>query len=233
MASTVGTIPEATLEFAVENTSDDAFWSNPYDWLLQKWDGNEWRRIAPVVIPTPIDEIPPGDSHSYRIEAVPTRTASFHDYEATTQVVVGGLGPGIYGFSTDGYFESTPDDELAAGALFGLAGEGPPVEPTDAVASVERNGTELIVRADAPASERETLFVSLVDGEPDARLLSEHVRQLAALSNTLPYSATDGIESIQYVGHAEDVSYVDRYLSAVTPDGTTRYGFRDLTFETA
>lgn len=123
--------------------------------------------------------------------------------------------------------------ELAAGALFGLAGEGPPVEPTDAVTSVERDGTELIVRADAPASEREVLFVSLADGEPDARLRPEHVRQLAALSNTLPSSATDGIETIQYVGHSDDVSYVDYYLSAIPPDGITRYGFRDLTFETA
>lgn len=115
--------------------------------------------------------------------------------------------------------------------MFGFAGEGRPVRPTDAVAWVERDGSELVVHADSSADERGWSTVSFVDGDPDARLLAEHVHQLAPLLNTLPYAVTDGVEEIHYAGSAAKIDVVSTYLSAVTPDGASRYGFRYLVFE--
>jgi hypothetical protein len=232
VSPTVGEIPGTTVEFTVENSADEPFETNHYDWTLQKWDGSSWRRIAPLAIPAPLDEIPPGESHTYRIMPVEDELIrSRRAYIADSGVTIGGLGPGVYGFSTQGHFESTPEDEIGAAAVFGFAGEGSPVRPTDDVTGIERNGTTLTVRADASADRRGELVVSFVDGESDTQLLSEHVRQLRVLLNVLPYAATDGIENIRYVGHADDVDIVDTYLSAVTPDGAMKYRFRDYVFE--
>lgn len=231
VSPTVGNFAGGAVEFTVENGADEAFMTNHYNWVLRKWDGSRWRRIAPLAIPGSLDSLPPGESHTHRIEPVESKVArSQHDYMMESDVALGGLGPGVYGFSTRGYFESTPDDERVAAAVLGFAGEAPPVRPTDDVTRLERDGSELVVHADAPEDRRAELVVSL-GGEPDANLLPEHVRQLAALRNTLSYAATDGVETIRYVGHDGDVGMVDSYLPAVTPDDASRYGFRDYAFE--
>lgn len=232
VSPTIGELPGTTVEFTIENKSDEQFKTNHYDWVLRKWDGSRWRRLAPLAVPAPLDEIPTGESHTYRIMPVESKVVrSPHAYVTESDVTLGGLGPGVYGFSTRGYFESTPDDERSVAAVFGFAGDGPPVRPTDDVTNVERKGATLIVHADAPSDRRGELVVSLVDGEADAQLLTEHVHQLGALLNTFPYAATDGVETIRYTGHAADVDMVGSYLSAVTPDTATRYGFRDYVFE--
>lgn len=229
---TVGDLSADAVEFTIENRSDEPFEWNAYNWVLRKWDGSRWRRIAPLAIPAPIHGLPAGESHTYRIAAAESEPIdSLHAYVTEDDVAPGGLGPGVYDFSTHGYFESTPGEEFAAAAVFGFAGEAPPVRPTDAVARVERDGSELVVRADAPADRRGELVVSFVDGDPDARLLAEHVHQLRPLLDALPYAATDGVETIRYVGHADEVDVVDSYLSGVTPDDATRYGFREFVFE--
>lgn len=232
VSPTVGELPGTTVEFMVENQSDEQFKTNHYAWVLRKWDGSRWRRIAPLAIPAPLDEIPSDESYTHRITPVESKPVrSQQAYATESDVTLGGLGPGVYGFSTRGYFESTPDDEVAAAAVFGFAGEAPPVRPTDDVTNVERDGSKLVVHADAPSDKRGELVVSFVDGEADAQLLTEHVQQLAALLNTLPYAATDGVETIRYTGHAADVNMVDSYISALTSDTATRYGFRDYVFE--
>lgn len=228
----VGELSNDAVEFTIENRADEPFRWNAYNWVLQKWDGERCRRIAPLAVPAPLDQLPAGESHTYRIEVAKNKPIdSLHAYVTEDDIALGGLGPGVYGFSTRGYFESTPDNEFTAAAVFGLAGKAQPIRPTDAVARVDRDGSELVVRADAPADGQGELVVSFVDGEPDARLLAEHVHQLRPLLDTLPYAATDGIDVIHYVGHAKAVGVVDSYLSGVTPDGTSRYGFHELVFE--
>lgn len=225
-------LSEGSVEFTVENPADEPFETNHYNWVLRKWDGSQWRRIAPLSIPAPLHRISAGESHTYRITPVESRVIRDRGaYMAEADVILGGLGPGVYGFSTSGHFESTPDEELAVGTVFGFAGTAPPVRPTDDVVRVERDGSTLVVRADAPSDGRGELVVSLADGDADAELLPEHVHQLAALLNTLPYAATDGVDAIRYVGRADDVDIVNSYLSAVTPDDVTRYGFRKYVFE--
>lgn len=232
ISPTVGELSDDTVEFTVENPTDEDFETNHYGWVLRKWDGNRWRRIAPLAVPAPLHAIPAGERHVHRIRPVESKVArSPHAYMAESKISLGGLGPGAYGFTMSGYFESAPEDELTAAAVFGLAGDAPPVRPTDDVMRVERDGARLVVHADAPSDKQGELVVSLVDDEADADLLAEHVHQLRALLNTLPYGATDGVETIRYAGHADDVGVVDSYLPAVTPDGTTRYGFRDYAFE--
>lgn len=234
ISPTVGELSDDTVEFTVENPTDEDFETNHYGWVLRKWDGNRWRRIAPLAVPAPLHAIPAGERHVHRIKPVESKVArSQHAYIAKSEITLGGLGPGIYGFSTQGYFESAPDEELTTGAMFGLAGEAPPVRPTDDVMRVERNGSTLVVHADAPSDKQGELVVSLLQDEGDAQLLAEHVRQLGALLNTLPYAATDGVETIRYVGRADDVDMVDSYLSVVMPDIVTRYEFRDYAFEVA
>lgn len=228
----VAGLSDGPVWFTVENATDEPFETNHYNWVLRKWDGSRWRRIAPLSIPAPLHQISAGESHTHRITPVESRVIRDRGaYMAESDVTLGGLGPGVYGFSTSGYFESTPDEELTAGAVFGLAGEAPPVRPTDDVARVERNESTLVVHADAPSDKQGELTVSLVDDEADAQLLAEHVHQLGALLNTLPYAATGGIETIRYVGRADDVAMVDSYLSAVTSDDGIRFGFRGYVFE--
>lgn len=225
-------LSDGPVEFTVENATDEPFETNHYNWVLRKLDGSRWRRIAPLSIPAPFHQISAGESHTHRITPVESRVIRDRGaYMAESDVTLGGLGPGVYGFSTSGYFESTPDEKLTVGAVFGLAGEAPPVRPTDDVARVERNESTLVVHADAPSDKQGELVVSLVDDEADAQLLAEHVHQLGALLNTLPYAATDGVETIRYVGRADDVAIVDSYLSAVTSDDRTRFGFRGYVFE--
>jgi hypothetical protein len=221
-----------TVAFTVENTADTHFVSNPANWRLRKWDGRRWRRIAPLWTSSALGRIAAGSSRTHELRVDTANFRDLYSYAKGEETVrLYGLGPGVYGFSVDGYFESAPDDELVTAALFGLAGEAPPVEPTGAIGSVERDGSQLVVRAESPESSRAELVLSLVDAEPDARLLPEHVLQARGLRNTLPYAATDGIDAIRCVGERSAVDAVNTYLSAVTPDGTTRYGFRDVTFE--
>lgn len=228
----VGELPGTTVEFTVENSTGKRFVTNHYDWVLRKWDGSRWRRLAPLATPAPLDRIPSGESYTHRITPVESKVIhGQHAYVSESDVTLGGLGPGVYGFSTSGYFESTSDEELTVAAMFGFAGEAPLVRPTDDVRNVERNGSTLVVHANAPSDRRRDLVVSLVDGKADVQLLTEHVHQLGALLNTLSYAATDGVETIRYTGRADDVNVVDSYLSAVTRDAVTRYGFRDYTFE--
>ncbi len=234
VSPTVGSLRDDAIEFIVENPTDEHFTTNYRNWKLRKWDGTKWRRLAPLAIPGGQDRLAAGDSHTHRISTVADRVARDPDaYWATADVTIGGLGPGVYGFSYDGYFESTPDDERAVAAVFGFAGKASPVRPTDNVSRVEREGAELVVSEEPPADDRAEFAVSFTDAKPDARLLSEHAHQLAALSNTLPYAATEGIERVRYVGNAADVDLAATYLSVVTPDSATRFGFRDLVFETS
>lgn len=234
VSPTIAELPSDAVEFTIENRADEAFKWNAYNWVLRKWDGNEWRRIAPLAIPGSLDRLPAGESHTYRIKRVKYKSANgSRVYVTEEHVTLEGLGPGVYGFSTDGYFESSPDDEFAVAAVFGFAGEAPPIGPTDGVDRVERDGAELRVHAVLPEHGRSELVVSLVDGDPDVRLLAEHVHQLRPLLNSLPYLAIDGVEAVRYVGHADEVNLLDSYLPAVSPDGATGYGFRDLVFEVA
>ncbi|MFB6234513.1 MAG: hypothetical protein ABEH81_02820 [Halopenitus sp.] len=234
VSPTVGSLRDDAVEFTVQNPTDEQFKTSYWAWVLRKWDGSQWRRLAPLAVPGELNRLAAGDSHTHRINTVANRVAQGEDaYMAESDITIGGLGPGVYGFSYDGYFESEPGNERAVAAVFGFAGEGPPVRPTDGVSSVEREGSELVVSEDPPADDRAEFVVSFTETEADSQLLSEHVHQLAALSNTLPYAATEGVETIRFIGHTNDVDLAATYLSVVTPEGTTRYGFHDLVFETS
>lgn len=232
VSPTVTHLAGGTVEFTLGNLADEEFQWNPWAWMLWKWGHGQWRRITPRGIPDSGASVAPGGSQTYRIELVDSNGVQ-NGYQGVTpwEISVGGLGPGVYGFTTRGRFESTPDDELAPAAPFGLAGVAPPIRPTDAVSHVKRDGSELVVRAYEPGRDLGEFAVSLVDGDPDARLLPEHVHQLAALRNSLSYAATDGVETIRCVTNRYDALTAESYLPAVTPEGTTRYGFRDLVFE--
>jgi len=234
----VGELLGDSVQVTIANQTAQPFEWGPYDWQLQKWDDTGWRRIAPLKVPAKLGRIPPGDSHTYRIAPVERRPVrSSHAFMTEENVTIGGLGPGVYGFSTKGYLESAPDHEFALAAVFGLAGDAPPVRPTDGVRRVTRDGSTLVVHADAPGDRTAELAVSLVGGDPDVRLLPEHVQQLAGLLNTLPYAATDGVKTIRYVGHSGDVGMVDTYLSnlaaiaGLPKEAKHRFGFCDLVFE--
>lgn len=234
VSPTVGSLRDDAIEFIVENPTEEHFTTNYRNWKLRKWDGTKWRRLAPLAIPGGQDRLAAGDTHTHRISTVADRVARDPDaYWATADVTIGGLGPGVYGFSYDGYFESNPNEKRAIAAVFGFAGEAPPVRPTEDVSRVEREGAELVVSEEPPADNWAEFVVSFTDADPDARLLSEHVHQLAALSNTLPFASTQNIDRVRYVGLTDDVELVDSYLSLVTSKETTRFSFRDIVFETS
>lgn len=232
-SASVRSLPRTTVEVTIRNDAADAFVWNPYGWELWAYDGTAWRRLAPLAVPVPTDRLAPGEAHTYRVTVDNTRFRGTDSYVTTDAIAVSGLGPGAYALGVEGYFESAPDEEVVVGATFGFAGEGPAVRPTDAVTDLDREGSTLVVRGAVPENPdlAEALAVSLVDADPDATLLPEHVRQVAGLRNTLPYAATGGVDAIRYVTASDAVSTALTYLRAASPDGAETFGFRGLTFE--
>lgn len=229
---TVPSLPSGTVEYTVQNSADESFSWNPYGWYLFKYDGTTWRYVAPLQVPAPLKPLEGGESHVHRISVDNTTFYGTESWFKTVDIRLSGMGPGVYGFAVGGQFESEPDREIATAALFGFAGERPPVRPTATVSRVERRRSELAVTDERTGERHSTLVVSFRDGNPDSRLLTEHVLQAAGLRNSISYAATDGIDTVRYVAPGDVIDAALTYLDTVTPPDASRYGFRDYVFRT-
>lgn len=234
LSRSIASLPEAEVELSIRNDADEQFRWNPYDWKFWTFDGRSWRRLAPLGWPMPESWIDPGSTFTYTLQL---NHGPFEDIDVAARSPPGsisfhGLGPGVYGFVNDsGYFGDPRDDPVPVGATFGLAGQAPPLQPTDDVARIERDGSELIVETGTD-DEKWELLVTFVD-RADADLLPTHVRTAEGLRNTVSFAPVDGIDAVRYVTSPKIVNTVENYLSAWTPDGTTSYGIADVAFEIA
>ena len=227
----IGALPATEVIITVRNDAKKQLSWNPASWDFFKFDDQSWRWLAPLGTPQPLDTIEPGDSYQYTIEI---NTTSFEDVNVNAgapTVRFHGLGPGVYGFVNDsGDFEDVTDPSVQVGALFGVAGQAPPLEPTDAIEQIEREGSELVVTGGSDDEQWE-LLVTFVESD-DFELLPEQVRMVEALRNTVTFAPAEGIEAVRYVGDPVTVNTTHNYLSIWTPDDATSYGIGDYAFET-
>lgn len=228
----VTSLPTGTVEVTLSNEADETFEWNPYDWRLFVHGDGEWRHLAPLANLSPLDSLGPGESYTYGL-TVDTTTFSGDDYfQQVKNIEMTGLGPGIYGFVTDGWMADTRGEEFALAGLFGIAGDEPAMRPTPDVMQVVRRDSTLIVKASDRGTSPRDVVVTLTDRKPDYVFLPEEVRQPAALANTLSYAATEDVTEIRYLTSLAEANDAKERIEFVSPDGTVGiYGFRDYAFE--
>lgn len=225
---TIGKLPETEIALTIRNDTDQTFKMNPYGWELFKFDGGEWRRLAPLSVPAPLGRIESGKTHAYQLQAQTSFQGSA-GYVSDYEIQIGGLGPGVYGFGVEGSFSDEPDETLVVGVPIGIAGSGPRVRPTDNVA-VERDGPTLVV-FDRSTDRKGSLTLELVDDGDAIQLLDEHLMQSIGLRNTVPFGATQGIEQIRFEGERQDVRAARDYLQMVGQGGLeSQFTYRTVSF---
>jgi hypothetical protein len=143
LSKQVGSLPRSEISIIIRNDADEEFSWGSYSWTLSKYDGKQWRYIAPLAVPANLDSLAPTESHSYRVIVDNTAFYGTESYMTDDELTLSGLGPGVYAFTVDGYFESTADTKVVTAAPFGFASEGPAVRPTDAVAKIDREDSTL------------------------------------------------------------------------------------------
>lgn len=217
------------LSITLTNKSNSTFEWNPYDWTIYTRGNGAWQKLAPVMIPAPIDKLPPGESHTYTLTCTNSELLGINSYRSETQITLYGLGPGPLALTTTGAFDATPDTNYTAGAIFGFHGTEPPIKPTTHVTSTEIDDDTLTITT----KENTDTYLQLdfIDATPDYHLLDNHVRQTRGLRNTLSYTPTAGISTIRYHDTESAIKDIIDYLSAITPQTANRYQFRDYTFK--
>lgn len=219
------------LDITLTNEAEATFTWNPYDWTLYTRGNGKWRKLAPVMIPAPLEKLPPGESHTYTVTCTNAELLGIFSYRSETQINLYGLGPGPFGFTITGHFGNAPDTDHTAGAIFGFYGDEPPIEPTTHVESTEFDDSTLeVTTADAADTANTYLQLDFTNDTPDQQLLSDHVRQTRGLRNTLSFAPTNGISTIRYYDTEQAIEKTRDYLNAITESDTDRYGFREYTF---
>lgn len=188
-ASATGSLPEATVEFTLENTRSGAFRTNFYAWRLHKWVDGEWYYIAPSFWPEPMMELAPGETHSWQLIADNTDLArSIPRAQGTSAITVPGLGGGTYAFGVAGWFEAEDHTEGTAFVTrFDLEGGAIQLSPTPDVEERERDGDKVLVSWPQESGDQITYRVTkLKSVPPDAeRVIAEQVIREDALRNAL------------------------------------------------
>lgn len=80
-----------TLTFTLDNGGDATVRLNPYDWAVYRLAEGEWVRVAPDAVVEPLTDVPPGETHEWRLSAEPHPSPVGED---ATEVVVEGLESG-------------------------------------------------------------------------------------------------------------------------------------------
>ncbi|PSP81464.1 hypothetical protein BRC81_00445 [Halobacteriales archaeon QS_1_68_20] len=117
-----------------------------------------------------------------------------------------------------------------------MTGRAPPLEPTDAIEEIERQGSELHVESDPGQFEERELVITRAD-KAEVGLLPEHVRLVEGLRNTVPFLASDGIETIRYRTAAPRYHTARNYVEMLASDAglpprePTTFGIADVAFQ--
>lgn len=140
-----------SIEFTLENGTDERLASNFYNWRVHKYVGEEWHHVAPMGYKQPLMSLEPGESHTW---TVTVSNENLDDVglvfgsSATEDVTLASVGAGHYAFRARGWFESESHEEaLAFAATFDLEGEPLELTPSNAVEETEREGETLVARS--------------------------------------------------------------------------------------
>lgn len=230
-------LPGGEIQLSVRNDADEPLSWNVASWEVAKYDGDSWRKLAPIRWTQAEYTLEPGKAHDYPIRVDDT---TFEDIPLSVDDEMfsfHGLGPGVYGFVNDsGHYGSDHENTIPFGALFGVYGRAPALEPTDAIERIERNGSELHVRSDPGQYTERELVVTRTD-EAEVQLLPEHVRLCEGLRNTVTFLAADGIDTVRYRTAAPRYHTARNYVQTVAYDAgqpahePSSYGFADVAFE--
>lgn len=129
-------LPTAAVDCRLENTLDEPFGTNHYDWSLHRYKDGAWHHLGPYVVPMPLHHLPPGETHVRRLlvdntdlERVrPPQPETATDGDGSVWTAGRhGLGPGAY---TVAIRSDTEGEDTVYSASFALEGDPVPlVEP--------------------------------------------------------------------------------------------------------
>lgn len=152
-----GSLPDARVEFALENGREDHF--NTARWDLRKRVDGTW--YDPVVPRTGRSQpsVAPGESHDWAVAVDNAELSSVVEPVEGDEFSARALGGGTYAFLVSGSYGAADDrfvdnePWVAYAARFSLDGDPLALEPTSSVRDVARSGDTVTVRA--------------TDGDPD------------------------------------------------------------------
>lgn len=182
---TVTTLP-GEVEFRIRNDGEKEFSCSQTGPHLWRADGDTWTRIGPRSESLGLTITRPDETAAWTF----TLASDVREYWGgpVREHDLGGLGPGVYAFSIEGYL-SDPDDlygpdmenPVTLVALFGLAGEPLTIKPVPAV--VENDGVRIPFEE---SDDTEELIIEPVEAA-DGSLTLEQAAQSRHLVRGLPY----------------------------------------------
>jgi hypothetical protein len=193
----VGSLPEASFDFTLENRTSVRFETNPYDWgLWRRFDG-EWFFVTPRYVPEPLMYVEPGETHKWTLEATGTvPETDVERVEGSSSLRVNALGGGTYAFTVEGNFPTEGYPDVGLAARFELDGDPLELTPSSAVTETAREGDTVVVSADFETDSTlkgDAVVVERVgDKATDAkdevrRVIPERAVRDQRLRNTLPF----------------------------------------------
>lgn len=213
-------LPTATVDCRLENTLDESFASNFYDWKLHRYKMGTWHFLGPFTVPMPLHGLAPGETHVRRLHVdnsdlsrirPPAPEATPAGNVMTTGLV--GLGPGAYAI---GIGSGTEQEGTIYSASFTLKGDPVPLVQPRTVTDTSREGNHVNVEVNSLHDETDRFDLTVhrranPSAEPhplidEVLYLPQFVGFRAAFANLEP-----GVETVTVRG---DDSQMTRNLSS-------------------
>jgi outer membrane protein assembly factor BamB len=226
-------LPTATVDCRLENTLDEPFETNFYDWKLHRYADGAWHYLGPYAVPMPLHRLQPGATHVRRLHVDNTdleRVAFPTPAETATEAGEGsvrtagrhGLGPGAYAVAIR---SSTEGPETMYAAAFTLRGDPVPLVAPATVTDTRRDGDHVEVRVEARHEEPERHDLTVTrTGDPSREpepLIDEQLYHPRFAGLRAAFAGfEDGVSSVTVRG---DDSGISRNLASGSAPRTVAY----------
>ncbi|WP_255191817.1 hypothetical protein [Natronobeatus ordinarius] len=199
--STTSVAAPGTITFTLRNRSHREFRTNWFGWRLHKRVDDDWVFVGPRRVPLPLHVVRPGGTLTWTVTL--RSDPSGRDIDSSSETIEWpGLGPGTYAFGIDGWSsDADRDSKTALSETFALDGASPPLEPADAVETVEWEDDVLVARTDRlESADRPTAYeLDRVDDPDDEaeRMILEQVLQDGRFRTTLALALEHGADRVR------------------------------------
>jgi hypothetical protein len=163
--------PDSAVEFTLSNDSNAQLLTNPYNWYLHKYDGEEWFHVAPMSWPLEQISLDAGEKHSWTMTV---RRDDVEDGRAVPrlrtrgEIALSGAGGGRYAFRARGQFaDDSLNTTIAFGTTFEIDAGDLTLAPSTAIQNVAVDGN--------------TVFAESTRGDPEEGYPAEMVYVLERL----------------------------------------------------
>lgn len=222
--STTAVTAPGTITFTLRNRSHREFRTNWFGWRLHKRVDDDWIFVGPRNVPLPLHVVRPGGTLTWTLTLRSDPSGREIDSSAET-IEWTGLGPGTYAFGIDGWSsDADRDSKTALSETVALEGPSPPLEPVDAVETVEWDEEVLVARTDRlESAERPTAYeldrVDDPDGEAE-RVILEQVLQDGRFRTTLALALEHGADRVRLEDDGRERSPLSRFPGLYEYEGT-------------